>query len=339
MPETINNPETITDYESIIDEQTWQFIRQTDSWYPPDTIDFSLERQREIYDKMCRQFHRGYPEGVVTTDSIIQSDEYGIPVRRYTSNAKKDCATIIYFHGGGFIVGGLNSHDDICAELCNETGFDVTSVDYRLAPEHLHPAAFNDALACVVFEFNRIKKPLILCGDSAGGNLAAAVSHTARDSAELQFVELAGQVLIYPGLGGDDSRGSYIRHAKAPMLTTRDVHFYSTIRTGHKSSNDQSDDEQTDTSLSTNTLAPLQDKNFSNLPPTVAFSAECDPLADDSRDYVDSIKHAGGEATWINEAGLVHGYLRARSTVDRARHSFDRIIEAIKQLGLASTAQ
>lgn len=330
MPETMINQETITNYKSIIDEQTWEFIRLTDSWYPPNTIDFSLERQREIYDNMCRQFHHGYPEGVAATDAVIASDEYTIPVRRYTRAAKNESATIIYFHGGGFIVGGLNSHDDICAELCNETGFDVTSVDYRLAPEHLHPAAFNDALASVISEFKRTNKPVILCGDSAGGNLAAGVSHTVRDSSELHFIKLAGQVLIYPGLGGNATTGSYIRHANAPMLTTRDVNFYSTIRTGYKS------DDEKGKALSINTLAPLQDKNFSSLPPTVAFSAECDPLADDSKNYVESIKQADGKATWINEAGLVHGYLRARNTVNRAKKSFDRIVEAIIQLGPAA---
>jgi len=326
----------ITDYETLIDAQTRAFIKLTDNWYPPNTIDFSLQQQREIYNNMCQQFHRGYPDGVSAGDATIPTDEYVIPVRRYTSTSKQpgssnqadssnqpdssnqQCVLIIYFHGGGFIVGGLDSHDDICAELCSATGFDVTAVDYRLAPEHLHPAAFNDSLASVIHESNRANVPVVLCGDSAGGNLAAAVSHAIRDSEQNTNVVIAGQVLIYPGLGGDTSKGSYITHANAPMLTTREVNFYSNIRTG-SGKNDQS----------ITTHSPLQDTDFTGLPDTFAFSAECDPLADDSKHYTEAIKNAGGNAKWFNEEGLVHGYLRARSTVDRAKDSFDRIIEAL----------
>ena len=315
---------SLPDYEKLIDEQTWAFIKLTDSWYPPNTIDFSLQRQREIYNNMCQQFHRGYPEGVTACDANIATDEYAIPVRRYTCTSKLENALIIYFHGGGFIVGSLDSHDDICAELCKSTGFDVTAVDYRLAPEHLHPASFDDSLACVIHEFNRVNLPVILCGDSAGGNLAAAVCHAIRDSDQHRNISIAGQVLIYPGLGGDTSKGSYITHANAPMLTTRDVNFYSTIRSGNKA------DEQSKNSIATH--SPLQDTDFSNLPETVAFSAACDPLADDSKHYVDLIQSANGVATWINEDGLVHGYLRARHTVDRARLSFARIVDALLQI-------
>jgi len=326
----MTNAAASTDYQTLIDEQTWAFIKLTDSWYPPNTIDFSLQRQREIYNNMCQQFHRGYPEGVTARDATIATDDYAIPVRRYTCTSKPETALIVYFHGGGFIVGSLESHDDICAELCKSTGFDVTAVDYRLAPEHLHPAAFNDSLASVIHESNRAKLPLILCGDSAGGNLAAAVCHSIRDSDQNSAsqninTKIAGQVLIYPGLGGDTSKGSYITHANAPMLTTRDVNFYSTIRSGYK------DDEQTHHSIATH--SPLQDKNFTDLPVTFAFSASCDPLADDSKHYIEAIKNADGAGKWINEEGLVHGYLRARSTVDRARNSFARIVEAIAQIG------
>ena len=110
---------------------------------------------------------------------------------------------VLYFHGGGFILGGLDSHDDVCAELCARTGYEVVSVDYRLAPEHLHPAAFDDALA----PSNGRRRPTngrsCLPATRAGGNLAAAVSHATRGHERAPV----GQVLIYPGLGGDTSRG------------------------------------------------------------------------------------------------------------------------------------
>lgn len=317
------------DYKSLIDEETWSFIAQTNSFYPAETIDYTIHRQREIYDTMCRQFFSGYPDGVTASDDVINHNQSTVPVRRYTSaNAidngkgkRKGIAHIVYFHGGGFVVGGLESHDDVCAELCDLTGLGVTSVDYRLSPEHKHPAAFEDSIACVLHESNRLQIPLLLCGDSAGGNLAAAVSHTVRQSKiENGLPAIAGQVLIYPGLGGDTKQGSYITHAQAPMLTTRDVLFYSDIRGARPAVTREA------------TLAPLTDTDFSNLPKTIVVSAECDPLSDDGRNYCDAIESAGGNAEWFNESGLVHGYLRARHSVRRAQDSFNRIVVGLKML-------
>ncbi len=302
-------------YRDMIDEQTWEFIRRTDQWYPPDTIDLTLQRQRANYNAMCREFHTGYPPGIAATDDVIRSTDYDIPIRRYTSSNKNNSALVVYFHGGGFIVGGLESHDSVCADICAATRLDVTAIDYRLAPEHLHPAAFEDSLAGVQHEYTRSNTPVVLCGDSAGGNLAAAISHHLRDSKSI--ITIAGQVLIYPALGGDNSCGSYVTHANAPLLSTREVSAYEAIRTG------------TEDLVSATTIAPLKDKVFTGLPPTVVFSAQCDPLADDGLNYAAAINETGGNACCILEDGLVHGYLRARHTVDRAAQSFNRIIESI----------
>ena len=318
------------EYKSLIDEETWSFIAQTESFYPPETVDYPIHQQREIYDTMCRQFFSGYPSGVSASDDSIAHSQSSVSVRRYTTAKRNESlkhnAHIVYFHGGGFVVGGLDSHDDVCAELCDLTGLGVTSVDYRLSPEHKHPAAFEDSMACVLHEASRLKIPLLLCGDSAGGNLAAAVSHAMRQHrTESGLPVICGQVLIYPGLGGDTSRGSYITHAEAPMLTTRDVLFYSGIR-----GSDTNDTSATATRDAT--LAPLTDTDFSNLPNTIIVSAECDPLSDDGRNYRDAIISAGGKAVWFNENGLVHGYLRARNSVARARDSFSRIVDGLKML-------
>jgi acetyl esterase/lipase len=288
----------MTDYKTLIDAETWAFIERTNSYYPPDTIDYTIVQQRAIYDRMCREFFAGYPDGVRAEMTIIA--EHGIPIRIYRSATPNKAAMVLYIHGGGFILGGLDSHDDVCAELCARTGLEVVSVDYRLAPEHLHPAAFDDALHAFEWAAKTCDRPVLLCGDSAGGNLCAAVSHATRGHVKRPV----GQVLIYPGLGGDRSKGSYVTHAEAPMLTMRDLEFYKHIRTGGQ---DRSGDA---------TLAPLADTDFANLPPTVLITAECDPLSSD------------GE-----EPGLVHGYLRARHTVGRARESFTRIVGAAAALG------
>jgi acetyl esterase len=288
-------------YQALIDAPTWAFIRATDAAYPPDTASLSVADQRRIYDGMCRAFFQGYPPGVSAADETIA----GVPCRRYPGAGP---ATVIYCHGGGYVVGGLHSHDDVCAEIRGTTGLTVIAVDYRLAPEHLHPAAFDDVVAVI----RATPGPLVLAGDSAGGNLCAAAAHALRDS------RILGQVLIYPGLGGDRTRGSYVTHARAPMLTKDDLDFYAGIRHGGQAPPPGDP-----------TVAPLQDRDFTRLPMTLAIGAECDPLHDDAPAYAAAITAAGGRAHAVTATGLVHGYLRARATVPRAADSFALITGTI----------
>ena len=304
------------DYRALIDAETWAFIERTNAFYPPETAGHTIAAQRVVYERMCREFFAGHPEGVRVETTAIAAPGRAIPIRIYRAG-EAPAAVVLYFHGGGFVVGGLESHDDVCAELCGGTGYDVVSVDYRLAPEHLHPAQFEDAMTAFAWAAGRYPVPVMLAGDSAGGNLAAAVSHAARGAGR----QPAGQVLIYPALGGDPTQGSYVVHAEAPMLTRQDVAFYAQVRTGGQV---RADDV---------TLSPLADNDFSGLPPTVIVTAECDPLSSDGETYRDRIAAAGGRAVRYEEKGLVHGYLRARHTAARARAGFARIVAAVAALG------
>lgn len=294
---------TQPDYHRLIDAPTWAFIERTNAAYPPDTATLSIAEQRAIYDRMCQAFDTPYPPGVTAHDQSIA----GVPCRIYPGATP----TVLYLHGGGFVVGGLHSHDGICADIRAATGLTTVSADYRLSPEYRHPAAFDDA--CAVARALGQQGPLILVGDSAGGNLAAAACHALRR----ENLPILGQVLIYPGLGGDLSRGSYLTHAEAPMLTRDDVLFYKDIR--HPGPAPDGDP----------TVSPLQDTDFTGLPMTLALAAECDPLADDARDYALKVAKAGGRAHWVVEPGLVHGYLRGRHSVPRVAESFARITGAI----------
>lgn len=297
------------DYGRLIDAETWAFIAKVEQFYPPDAIGLTVAEQRAIYDRMCRAFHAGHPSGVTASDRSVA----GVRVRVYSTHGAT--GMVVYFHGGGFVVGGLDSHDDVCAEICATTDTRVVSVDYRLAPEHRHPAAFDDCLASVK-ALHADHGALVLAGDSAGAALAASVSHALRNSPE----HILGQVLIYPGLGGDRDAGSYLTHANAPMLSRDDVLYYAQIRfDGPEPLNDP-------------TAAVLHDRQFGGLPPTVIFSAACDPLCDDGGVYCARIQSAAGQAEWITEPGLVHGYLRARHSVPRASASFSRITAAIRAL-------
>lgn len=136
----------------------------------------------------------------------------------------------------------------------------------------------------------------MLCGESAGGNLAAAVAHARRRRVGAP----AGQLLIYPSLGGDLTMRSYEEHADAPMLSTRDVPFYRDVRFGPGGYRADA------------ATAPLADTEFAGLPPTVIVTAQCDPLSSDGEAYRDRILAAGGRAVWREEAGLVHSFLRGR---------------------------
>lgn len=296
------------DYSLLLDDEVRAYIARGAEFYPPGAVDLDITQQRAVYDDMCAAFHAGRPEGVQVWDEPYG----GVPCRRY--EAGKADVTLIYYHGGGFVVGGLHSHDDVCAELCARVNVRVISVEYGLAPETVFPRCYIDAKAA--FDAIALAYPgtLLMAGDSAGGNLAAAVTHHAR-------WQVAGQLLIYPGLGGDPTRGSYVEHATAPELTTSDMLFYQTVRTGGKPP--PTDDPR---------YAPLHDTDFSDLPPTVIVTAKCDPLASDGESYRDAILAAGGQAVWFNEAGLVHGCLRARGMSARGAAFFDRVADAADAL-------
>jgi acetyl esterase len=300
------------DYARLIDAETWAFIRETERWYPPDAAGYPIARQREVYDAMSRAFDVPRPAGVGVTDGQVA----GVPCRHYAPPGRGGAATVVYLHGGGYVVGGLDSHDGVCAEICAETALAVVSADYRLSPEHLHPAAFGDA--CAVIRAVAGGGPVVLAGDSAGANLCAAAAQALRP----ERLPILGQVLIYPGLGGDDGTGSYVTHGKAPMLTRDDLAFYAGIRFAGGVVPAGPDP----------TARPLDETDYTGMPPTLCIAAECDPLADDGTVYAARIVAAGGRAAALTEAGLVHGWLRARHTVGRARESFARIIAAIAAL-------
>lgn len=296
------------DYGALLDDEVRAYIARGAEFYPPDAVDLTIVQQREVYDALCASFYAGHPDGVETWDETLG----GVPCRRYETSPTD--TTLIYYHGGGFVVGGLHCHDDVCAEICARAGVRVISVDYGLAPETIFPGCYNDAKSAFDAIAENYTGPIIVSGDSAGGNLAAAVAHHAR-------ARIVGQVLIYPALGGDPTQGSYVEHSNAPELTTRDMQFYQNIRMGGA-----------EEPLGDTRYAPLHDTDFSGLPLTVCVTAECDPLASDGEAYRDAIQAAGGKAVWFNEAGLVHGCLRARYVSKRGRAFFDRVIASVEAL-------
>lgn len=309
-------PTMTPDYARLIDAETWAFIDRTNAFYPPEAVDWPIERNREVYDRMARAFHAGRPPGIAVETTAIETPTHMIPIRIYAAERCDDRATILYFHGGGFVLGSLDSHDDVCAELCAATGLTVVSIDYRLAPEHTGTAALEDAIAAYGWVAAGLGRPVLLAGDSAGGNLAACLAHHAGAEGHRPL----GQVLIYPLLGAEFDKGSYLTHARAPLLTTQDVVAYRDMRSG---GTDRSADPR---------FTPLAAARFGHLPPTFVFTAQCDPLSSDGETYCSRLRAEGVEAFWHEEEGLPHSFLRARNMAPRARAAMERITRALVTL-------
>ena len=297
------------DYNRRLDKDLHQYILKVQEITDNDAAT-DLSKIRASYDRVCDTFKVSTPPEVKIETNSFNTKEKQINFRVYEKDPKEN-VQILYAHGGGFIMGGLESHNDICAEICYETGLTVTAVDYRLSPEHRHPAAFEDVLD-IYHSLNK-KTPVILVGDSAGGTLVSMLATHLKGSDRT----LKGQVLIYPYLGGNMEARSYKKHALAPCLTKSNMEFYL---------NSWLDKNSNPVKL------PLDETDFSNLPRTVVFTASDDPLNSDGVDYVNKIKQSNGKAIHFEGKGLVHGFLRARHSAEKARISFSKITEAITLL-------
>lgn len=291
----------------VTDPEVLRFIAETEAAYPAEANLASVEENRRHYDAMCARFRAPRPEGVAVADATVA----GVPLRRYRPRDAALAPFVLYAHGGGFVVGSLESHDDVCAELAGATGLEVIAVDYRLAPEHVYPAQIDD-VAAVWHSETAAGRAGIVAGDSAGGTLAAALC--------LRMRRCGGpmpeaQVLIYPGLGGDTNAPSYVENAEAPLLRTADIRHYAGIVTGGDMELRAREPE----------VSPLCAEDFTGLPPALIVTADVDPLRDDGAAYARALREADGQADWRNEAELVHGYLRARRQSRRAGESFRAI--------------
>jgi acetyl esterase len=225
---------------------------------------------------------------------------------------------VLYVHGGGFVLGGLDSHADVCAGLCHLSGLKVVACTYRLAPEHVHPAQLDDverAYQALVGGGEQV----ILCGDSGGANLIAGLGVRLQARGRKPAM---GQVLIYPGLGGDTTQGSYLSRAHAPMLTTEESAYYFAVRAQGLSPAQCRHPE----------LRPLLATDLSGMPPTLVVTADIDPLRDDGALFAQRLQDAGVRVQYRNELELVHGYLRARHMSRRAAESFAAIADALKKM-------
>ncbi|KVC47988.1 alpha/beta hydrolase [Burkholderia ubonensis] len=291
----------------MLETEISAFVAAVDAWYPADAATRSPAEQRRIYERFAAAWTpAGLPADIVQDDGAWRApDGRVIALRRYRHAHVAPRGTVLFFHGGGFVVGSLDSHALITARLAADTGLAVIAVDYRLAPEHPAPAALDDCVAVARaalaerLPFGPCARPLTLAGDSAGGMLAAAVATALRDAGE---VGIDGVALVYPMLGFEPQRPARDAEAHAPMLTLDDVHRYRALYWNGRA----------------DAAAPLDAARFDGLPPVLAIGAEHDPLRDDARVYVERIRAAGGAARFWLGTGLVHGCWRALDTSPQA---------------------
>ncbi|PCE32408.1 alpha/beta hydrolase [Burkholderia ubonensis] len=291
----------------MLETEIAAFVAAVDAWYPADAATRSPAEQRRIYERFAAAWTpAGLPPGIVQDDGAWRApDGRVIALRRYRYAHAAPRGTVLFFHGGGFVVGSLDSHALITARLAADTGLAVIAVDYRLAPEHPAPAALDDCVAVVRaardagWLFGPCARPLTLAGDSAGGMLAAAVATALRDAGERG---IDGVALVYPMLGFEPQPPARDSEAHAPMLTLDDVYRYRVLYCNGR----------------LDARAPLDAVRFDGLPPMLAIGAEHDPLRDDARVYVERIRAAGGAAHFWLGTGLVHGCWRALDTSPQA---------------------
>ena len=224
---------------------------------------------------------------------------------------------LVYYHGGGWVIGDLDSHDVLCRQLCNASGAAVVSVDYRLAPEHRFPAAVDDAYAafCWVAANAASMKVdatrLAVGGDSAGGNLAAVVALMARDQGG---PKISLQLLIYPATDFAFAGGSYLSEAEVLPLTDKAMAWFQAHYLG-----------TTDPAPRTDwRLSPLRAASHQGLPPAFVLVAEHDVLRDEGLAYAAKLEAAGVAVERVQFPGMIHGFI----TMGRMVRAADRAVEA-----------
>ena len=235
-----------------------------------------------------------------------------IPLRLYRplgSDPSAVLPVLVYFHGGGWVIGDLETHDTLCRELANTAHCAVIAVDYRLAPEHRFPAAVTDCIAATRWirdhaaELHLDAARLAVGGDSAGGNLAAVVAIDARDRADLP---ITFQLLIYPATDQRGGTPSYVENGQGYLLTREAMDYFAGHYLPDRTANE---DWQ---------ASPLLHPDLSRLPPALILTAGFDPLRDEGAAYAERLTAAGSLASYLCFTRQVHGFITMGKLIDEA---------------------
>lgn len=277
------------------------------------------------YSRAARALLAPEPPEMAEIRALVAPGPAGdIPLRLYRpagSAPGTALPALIYFHGGGWVIGDLESHDVVCRQIANAAQAAVVSVDYRLAPEHKFPAAVEDAIAAVEWiatsaaALGLDPARLAVGGDSAGGNLAIIVSLHARDRGGPALVL---QVLIYPATEFAMSHPSHQRFGEGLMLTRGTMEWF------------RAHYLRGPADIADWRASPLRAASFAALPPALVLIAGCDPLSDEGEDYVGRLRAAGVPVTLTRFEGMIHGFLTMGKMIPAADEAVADIAGALK---------
>jgi acetyl esterase len=260
-----------------------------------------------------------------TEDRRIAGPGSHIPIRIYTPSEIKTgekLPVLMWFHGGGFVIGSLETHDSVCRMLANQADCIVVAVDYRLAPESKFPAAVEDCEAALKWvalhavEFGGDSSCIAVGGDSAGANLATVIAILARDAAH---PKLAFQLLIYPCTAPEPETASHHKFKEGYVLSRNSITWF--YRQYLRSGKDVKDFR----------FAPLILDDLSGLPPALIIVAGYDPLRDEGIEYAKKLIEAGNRVQLSNYQGMVHGFYLMGGAVDAARRAVTESAEAMRE--------
>ena len=264
----------------------------------------------------------GKAELVQSVENLrIPGLEGGIPIRVYRPEAAGPRPAMVYFHGGGWVVCDLDTHDVICRAIARRAGAVVVAVDYRLAPEHKFPAAVLDSYAATVWvaanadQLGIDQNRIAVGGDSAGGNLGAVVSLKSRDE---NGPAIALQVMVYPVTDlSSFATPSYQEFAEGYQLTRAEMEWFR----GHYL---QSIEDARDPHAS-----PLVASDLRGLPPALIITAECDPLRDEGEAYAKRLTEAGVHVTCTRYAGMIHPFFSLSGAIPQAVDAIQQVADAV----------
>jgi acetyl esterase len=310
-----------------LDPQIGSFAESSDRLFTAAYDALPPTEQRRIYDGWCAEWSAPRPAEIVATDFLVPTAEAEVPVRLYRPRARTGkLPVILYMHGGGWILGNRDSHDQVTAQMALQTDAAVLSIDYRLAPEHKFPAAFNDCYGVLTWlaangaalDLDLDVDRLAVAGDSAGGNLAVAVALAARDRRGPRIVF---QGLIYPSLRFQQAAAiaSDNPQSNSPGLTMESLGIYAQAYLGHPA------DAQNPYA------APLMAETFADLPPAYIAAAWFDVIRADSEVYAEKLQASGVAATYRCAPGLPHTYLRTLHFCTAAQAEFAALCGALKK--------
>ena len=256
---------------------------------------------------------------VPTEDRTIPGPAGAIPVRTYRPTADGPLPVVVFFHGGGWVIGDLETHDAICHRLAAGVPALVVSVDYRLAPEHPFPAAVEDVDAATRWvadhaaELGGDPARLAVAGDSAGGNLAAVAARHARDDGPA----IAFQLLVYPGTDMTRSLPSHQENGTGYLLDSDAITYFLGCYLGDTDPRDPD-------------ASPLFAPDLSGLPPALVVTAEFDPLRDEGEAYADRLREAGVDVTTSRYDGMIHGFYGLDNLFDSSRLATAEAVAAVR---------